>query len=310
MPTYKRNTETQDVYARVTTQIVEAIESGAELGNWRMPWHTSGRFAFSPINIASKKPYRGVNTLCLWAAAAAKGYDRAEWGTYQQWQERGGQVRKGEHATTVVFWKFADNRKGDEDDDDPPAAGGGSRLLFVRGYAVFNIAQVDGYTPKPDKTTERPELERIQGAEAFFDGVPAKVTHYGNSAFYSRATDSITLPPFAAFKTAVDYYSTRAHETGHWTGAESRCDRIKLMGKRFGDSAYAAEELIAELSAAFLCAHLGIESAPRPDHAQYIQSWLKVLKADKRAIFTAASKAQQASDFIITAAEKTQSAAA
>src|SRR2546427_5262339 len=114
-----------------------------------MPWHTSGKFAFSPINVTSRKPYRGINTLCLWAAAQAKGYDSGEWGTYKQWQERGAQVRKGEKATLVVFWKFA-NRADDSDDADDTMATSGSRLLFTRGYSVFNAAQVDGYTPKAE----------------------------------------------------------------------------------------------------------------------------------------------------------------
>jgi antirestriction protein ArdC len=100
-------TDKRDVYARVTDQIVTAIEHG--VGTWRMPWRTSGRFAFSPINVSSRKPYRGINTVCLWAAAHARGYERGEWATYQQWLERGAQVRKGERATTVVFWKFANS---------------------------------------------------------------------------------------------------------------------------------------------------------------------------------------------------------
>src|SRR5580765_6631180 len=139
-------TEKRDVYARVTTQIIEAIEQG--VGNWRMPWHTSGRFAFSPINVISKKPYRGINTVCLWASAQSKGYESGEWGTYQQWQERGGQVRKGEKATLIVFWKFANsgNRADDPNEADDSSHATGSRLLFTKGYSVFNAAQVDGYT--------------------------------------------------------------------------------------------------------------------------------------------------------------------
>jgi antirestriction protein ArdC len=284
-------TEKQDVYARVTSQIVNAIEQG--VSNWRMPWHTSGKFAFSPINVTSKKPYRGINTVCLWAAAQAKAYERGEWGTYQQWHERGAQVRKGEKATLVVFWKFANNAAETDDGDDTPKSG--SRLLFTRGYSVFNAAQVDGYEPKPDADT--PIEQRIESAEQFFHSINARVAHQGNRAFYSPADDAITLPPFAAFFTPTDYYSTRAHETGHWTAKADRCNRE--LGKRFGDSAYSVEELVAELTAAFTLAHLGLSSEPRPDHAAYIDSWLKVLKADKRAIFTAASKAQQAADYMI-----------
>jgi antirestriction protein ArdC len=285
-------TEKPDVYRKVTDAIVNAIEKG--VSNWRMPWHTSGKFAFSPINVASKKPYRGINTLCLWAAAQQRGYERGEWGTYQQWQERGAQVRKGETSTTVVFWKFANtSAETQEGGEEHPASS--SRLLFTRGYSVFNAAQVDGYAPKFDAGT--PTEERIESAEAFFGRVPARVLHQGNRAFYSPSDDTITLPPFAAFITPLDYYSTRAHETGHWTSMAARCNRE--LGKRFGDNAYSMEELVAELTAAFTMAHLGLSTEPRPDHAQYIASWLKVLKADRRAIFTAASKAQQAADYII-----------
>ena len=286
-------TEKRDVYARVTDQIVTAIEQG--LGNWRMPWHTSGRFAFSPINIISKKPYRGINTVCLWAAAQAKGYERGEWATYQQWLERGAQVRKGEKATLVVFWKFAHDKSESQDGGNDSTPTNGSHLLFTRGYSVFNAAQVDGYTPKADPEPDTPS--RIEQADAFFASIAADLRHGGNQAFYAPMSDHIQMPPYAAFADSIAYYSTLAHEHTHWTAPASRCDR--QLGKRFGDAAYAAEELIAELGAAFVCAQLGLSTAPREDHAQYIQSWLRVLKADKRAIFTAASKAQQACDWLM-----------
>src|ERR1700730_7952301 len=291
-------TDKRDVYKHVTAQIITAIDQG--VGNWRMPWHTSGQFAFSPINVASKKPYRGINTVCLWAAAQAKGYERGEWATYQQWQDKGGQVRKGEKATTVVFWKFANSSTESQDDGEQQHANT-SRLLFTRGYSVFNAAQVDGYTPKAD--TDSPMPERIAHAEAFFQAIRAYVQNGGNRAYYAPDSDHIQMPPFQAFKESVAYYSTLAHEHTHWTAPTSRCDR--QLGKRFGDNTYAGEELIAELGAAFTCAHLGLSTEPREDHAQYINSWLKVLKADKRAIFTAASKAQQAADFMIERAEST-----
>ena len=161
-------TEKRDVYERVTSQIVNAIEQG--VSSWRMPWHTSGKFAFSPTNVTSQKPYRGINTVCLWAASQAKGYERGEWGTYQQWQERGAQVRKGEKATLVVFWKFANNAAETDDGEDTPKSG--SRLLFTRAYSVFNAAQVDGYTPKVD--AETPIEQRIESAEQFFARITAR----------------------------------------------------------------------------------------------------------------------------------------
>jgi antirestriction protein ArdC len=284
-------TEKRDVYARVTDQIITAIENG--VGSWRLPWHTSGKFAFSPINVQSKKSYRGINTVCLWAAAQSKGYERGEWGTYAQWQERGAQVRKGERATLIVFWKFAHDSA--ETDDGESSTARGSHLLFTRGYSVFNAAQVDGYTPKGDPEQDAPA--RIAHAEEFFHAIGADLRHGGNQAYYAPISDHVQMPPYAAFCDAVSYYSTLAHEHTHWTANAARCDR--QLGKRFGDNAYAAEELIAELGAAFTCAHLGLSTEPREDHAQYIQSWLKVLKADNKAIFTAASKAQQACDWMI-----------
>ena len=251
-------TDKRDVYASVTAQIINAIEQG--VGNWRMPWHTSGRYAFSPINTTSKKPYRGINTVCLWAAAEAKGYESGEWGTYKQWQERGAQVRKGEKSTTVVFWKFANNAQESQDDGDEHP-GSGSRLLFTRGYSVFNAAQVDGYAPKPEPEQTIPE--RIARADGFFQGIGADLKHGGNRAYYEPVSDHIQMPPLAAFFESVAYYSTLAHETTHWTAKAERCDR--QLGKRFGDNAYAAEELIAELGAAFVCAHLGLSTEPREE---------------------------------------------
>ena len=232
--------EKRDVYARVTDQIINAIEQG--VGNWRMPWHTSGRFAFSPINVTSHKAYRGINTLCLWTAAQTKGYESGEWGTYKQWQERGAQVRKGEKATTVVFWKFANDAAESQDDGaEQPATS--SRLIFTRGYSVFNAGQVDGYTPKAEPALPMPE--RIERADTFFHAIGANVRHGGNRAYYAPDSDHIQMPLFGAFVENVAYYSTLAHEHTHWTAKASRCDR--QLGKRFGDHAYAAEELIGEL---------------------------------------------------------------
>jgi antirestriction protein ArdC len=179
--------------------------------------------------------------------------------------------------------------------ENPPSQDHG---CCTRGYSVFNAAQVDDYTPKAD--AEIPMPERTAHADAFFTSIGATVRHGGNRAFYSSTSDHIQMPPFQAFTENVSYYSTLAHEHTHWTAPTSRCDR--QLGKRFGDNAYAAEELIAELGAAFTCAHLGLSTEPREDHAQYINSWLRVLKADSRAIFTAASKAQHATDWLIARA--------
>ena len=164
----------------------------------------------------------------------------------------------------------------------------------TRGYSVFNAAQVDGYaTPA---LPVLPEAERIDRAEAFFAALGADIRHGGSRACYVPSLDQIRMPLFAAFRDPVAYYATLAHEATHLTGHASRCNR-HLRG-RFGEEAYAAEELIAELGAAFVCADLALAPEPRPDHAAYVASWLRVLRGDKRAIFTAAAKAQQAADWM------------
>jgi antirestriction protein ArdC len=281
-------TEREDIYTRVTNRIIEAMEAGAKGG--RMPWHVTDAEHFSPVNAVSRKPYRGVNVLSLWAAAEEHGYPTGLWATYKQWGELGAQVRRGEKSSLVVFWSVTEGDDSTEQESD----GKGERRFFARGYSVFNAAQVDGYTPP--EMPKLPEAERIETAERFFQALRADLRHGGNRAFYSKGTDHIQLPPFEAFRDGVAYYAVLAHEATHWTGAKDRLDRD--MTGRFGSDAYAAEELVAELGAAFLSAGLGLTVEPRADHAGYIASWLKVLKDDKRAIFTAASKAQQAVDWM------------
>lgn len=283
--------EKSDIFDRVTNLIVEAIEAGA--GEFRLPWHVTGRPHFRPVNAGRNRPYRGVNVLALWAAAEARGYDTGVWATYHQWQELGAQVRKGEKSTPVVLWKVTDRGPTSEADDDTATAGG----MFAVGYAVFNAAQVEGYhPPAPEPLTPG---ERVAEAEAFFAGVGADVRQEGEAAYYESASDIVRIPPFAAFREPAGYYSVLGHELTHWTGAAHRLNRT--LATRFGSEAYAMEELVAELGAAFLCSALGLSNEPRPDHAAYLASWLRVLQQDKRAIFTAASKAQQAVDFLTAA---------
>jgi antirestriction protein ArdC len=165
---------------------------------------------------------------------------------------------------------------------------------MARDYSVFNAKQVDGYTPTPKPYQSR--SDRIDRAEQFVRDVGIEVTPGANQPFYSPVSDSIHMPPFEVFKEALYYYSILSHEGIHWSGAKHRLNR-DLSG-RFGSNAYAVEELVAELGAAFLCAELRLPTDPRRDHAPYIASWLKVLKSDKRAIFTAAAKAQEAVDWM------------
>jgi antirestriction protein ArdC len=276
-----------DIYQKVTDQIIAAIEKGA--GRWEMPWNQNSGM---PLNVQSGKFYRGVNVPVLWATAQAKGYEDPIWGTYKQWQEKDAQVKKGEKSAMVVFWKFFDNAKGDETEAEPDDKSG--RRAMARAYPVFNCSQVDGYTPiRPEPL---PIAQRIDNAEEFFRQVGADVRHGGPKAFYSPSTDHIQMPPWEAFKDAEAYYATSGHEHGHWTGGEKRLAR-DLKG-RFGSDAYAMEELAAEMAAAFLCADLGLAVNPRPEHAAYIDSWLRVLRGDKRAIFTAAGQAQRSTDYL------------
>ena len=282
----------EDVYSRVTSRIVADLEQGAR--PWLKPWnaeHTAGRIS-RPLR-ANGKPYRGMNVLLLWSEAVDKGYNAPIWMTYKQAQELGAQVKKGEHGSLVVYAdRFTKTETGDQGQEIE------REIPFLKGYTVFNVEQIEGlpshYTAQP--ANPLPCLARIEAAERFFAATGASIRHGGNRAFYAPARDFVQMPPFESFKDAESYSAILAHELTHWTGHASRCNRE--VGKRFGDQAYAFEELVAELGAAFVCADLGITPEPREDHAAYLAHWLEVLKQDKRAIFSAASHAQRAADHL------------
>jgi antirestriction protein ArdC len=281
-----------DVYEAITNRVIAAIEEGA--GEWQMPWHRSG--VRRPLNAHTKKPYRGVNVVALWAAADAHGYGSGIWATYKQWRELEAQVRKGERASLIVFWKELEREVEDEETGERQR----KKTLFARASWVFNADQVDGWAPPA--APGRNLVEAIEQAEAFTAAAGADVRYGGDRAYYRRSDDHVQMPERERFTGSATstptetYYATLLHELTHWTGHESRLDR-DLSG-RFGNEAYAMEELVAELGAAFLCADLSITNTPRPDHAAYIANWLEVLKRDKRAIFTAARKAAQATDYL------------
>lgn len=278
-----------DVYARITADIAAAIEAGA--GAWRMPWHHDGAADSRPINAASKRPYRGVNILALWVTAAGRNYASGLWGTLRQWNALGARVGKGERATTVVLWKEA-RQRADNDRDD--CEDGQPRRLFARAFSVFNVAQVSGYQAEPIALLA--QSERIARADAFIAALGIPIVYGGEGAYYRPSADTVHLPPFERFVDAVSAAGVAIHECAHATGAPHRLGR-DLSG-RFGSHAYAMEEAVAELAASFILADLGLAHRPRPDHAAYLASWLKVLNEDPRAIFTAASKAQQAADWM------------
>jgi antirestriction protein ArdC len=283
-----------DVYQKITDQIVSELEKGVR--PWFKPWnaeHAAGRIT-RPLR-GNGVPYQGINVLMLWSAAMAKGYVAPIWMTFKQALDLGAHVRKGEEGSLVVY---ADKIVRTETD---AATGEEAKraIPFMKGYTVFSVEQIDGlpehYYGKPAPRTET--VQRIERAEAFFAATGATVRHGGTMALYSVTHDHVQMPPIEAFRDAESYYATLAHETTHWTRHPSRLDR-EFGRKRFGDEGYAMEELVAELGSAFLSADLDLSPEVRDDHAAYIASWIKVLKDDKRAIFSAASQAQRAADFL------------
>lgn len=287
-------TKRTDVYTRVTSSIIEQLERGAR--PWLKPWnaeHAAGRIT-RPLR-HNGTPYKGINILMLWASAEEQGFANPFWVTFQQAKALGGFVKKGEHGSPVVyansFKKTETTDVGEEIEQEIP---------FLKEYTVFNAAQVEGlpgYFYELAKAIETKPLARIEQAERFFARTKAEIRYGGNRAYYAIEADYVRLPPFETFRDAESHAATLAHELTHWTRHASRLNR-DLGRKRWGDAGYAMEELVAELGSAFLCADLCITPEVREDHASYIASWLEILKGDKRAVFSAASLASQAVDFL------------
>jgi antirestriction protein ArdC len=280
-----------DIYAEITNKIVCELERG--MRPWTQPWSASnavGRVT-RPLR-HNGEPYSGMNVLLLWSEGLARGYRSPTWMTFKQALELGAAVRKGEAGATVIyasrFTKTETDAKGSEVERDIP---------FLKAYTVFNVAQIDGLADRhyDQAPSHHDPIAHIEHADRFFQNTNAIIRHGGKQAYYSPAGDFIQMPPFEAFKDAASYVATLSHESCHWTAAPGRVGRdLSRYGK--DRSERAREELIAELGSCFLCADLGIapELQPRPDHASYLQSWLKVLANDKRAIFQAAAHAQRA----------------
>lgn len=283
----------QDIYARVTNKIIADLEKGNL--TWVKPWKSddlTGSVA-RPLR-SDGTPYQGINVLILWGTAIEKGYRCPAWMTYKRAQDLGGQVNKGEKGTTIVYANKV--TKSEVDDDGKEMV---STIPFLKGFTVFNVEQISGLADKFYEAS--PYIEdaknRLESVDRFIADTKAVIQHGGSKAFYSPTHDMIQMPTPQSFRDMESYYATLAHEITHWTGHHSRLDR-KFDQKRFGNCAYAMEELVAEIGSAFLCADLGITPEIREDHAAYIQSWLTVLKKDNRAIFTAASRAQCAVDYL------------
>jgi len=274
----------QDIHQVITDRILEAMEQARATG--RRLWDSQPSL---PLNLSSGKPYQGINTLILWAAGLRSGYTSPYWLTYKQAADMGGQVRKGEASELCVFYKPWEKEEATGQGETEITKG-----AVLKSFRVFNLDQIDGITP-PAKE-ERPAFTAIEEAERIMAASPAPIHIGGTQAFYRPGTDTIHLPAREAFINPEAFYSTGMHEICHSTGHKSRLDRD--FSGRFGTEAYAFEELIAELGSAFLNADLGIIGSTLQDHADYLASWVKILKNDKKAILTAAAQAAKAQAFI------------
>lgn len=282
-----------DLYQRITDRIVQALEQGAP--PWVSPWHDHTSI---PSNLSTGKPYRGINVLLLYLEAMDRGYSDSRWLTLKQANELGGKVTKGEHGTPIIFFRLqeideqAPGSMGDTHGfDDPPPR---KVIPMLKTYTVFNASQIE-FLPERFQLGQKPAWQPIGEAEELLYLSGATIRHGGNRAFYSPTDDYIQMPPPTWFPEVERYYGVVLHELSHWTGHPSRLNRV--LGRRHGIDAYAFEELVAEMGAAFLCAFCGLPT--RLEHASYIDHWLDALKRDKRLIFVAAGMAQKAADFVI-----------
>jgi len=281
-----------NLYSEVTDSIIRELEQGAV--PWVKPWSTNSAPLGMPRSAASRKFYSGINVLILWDAVLKRGYASQEWLTFRQALTLGGHVRRGEKGTTICH---ADSFVPKAERERAAQTGEAANVVpFLKRFVVFNVEQCEGLPahivakPKPV-----PPSESNAEAEALIGATGARLVQGGGEAFYHQGEDFIRLPYRETFLTPAYYYCTALHELGHWTAHPSRLNRD--LQHRFGSSAYAREELIAELTSAFLCAHLSI--APQIRHAGYVANWLQILKEDSRAIFHAASQAGKATDFLL-----------
>ena len=307
------------VYEVITARLVEQLEAGA--APWNKPWAAGAGAEALPRNLISGKPYRGINTWLLMAA----GYARPWFLTFNQARELGGTVRKGEHGLPVVFWKLDAGKakgkgkaEGKAEGEDTTGAADGTRFngrrVMCRYYTVFNVDQCEGLRVQPAAPVDAPSAPKfnpIDAAEGIVNGWTARpeIRHGGGVACYTPFFDTVRMPAPESFTSTEFYYSTLFHELGHSTGHEKRLARPGVVEcKGFGSAVYSREELVAEMTAAYLCGLSGISNAQTEQNsAAYLQSWIKVLKGDARLALVAAGQAQKAADLILgTAAPSAQ----
>lgn len=277
----------------ITDAIIARLEAGTR--PWRKPWAGSG--PQRPLRYCGT-PYRGGNIFWLWLVADMLGYSSPYWMTYRQSRLLGGQVRKGEKSTIAIFYKSYGKEVADPDTGEETT----QTRRVLKSYPIFNADQIDGlpdrFHPTPAATPKPIDADRLAEITAFFERIPATTRHGGDEAFYDPVGDYIQLPPPDAFIDADHYGATRAHECVHWSGGERRLNRA--FGDRFGDEKYAAEELVAELASAILGSELGLPVDHLDDHASYIAHWLRILKADPKALLSIASKADEAAHYLLS----------
>jgi len=286
------NAKVQSLHDNVTNRIIEQLEQGCF--PWVQPWASSGGTPLGlPQNAATGRIYSGINILLLWSAAIEQGRPSQRWLTFKQALTLGGAVRKGEKGTMVVY---ADTFVPKAELEKVAASGEDARRIgFLKRFTVFHVEQCDGLPADPDAALPPGRTEPLPHVEAVIAATGADIRIGGDMAFYSPSHDFIQVPPQEAYFEPINWFRTKLHELGHWTGHPSRLNR-DFSGKRGGE-AYAREELVAELGSAFLCAELGV--APTVRHADYLGAWLEVLKSDNRAIFQAASLASKAANFVM-----------
>ncbi|GKK81412.1 MULTISPECIES: ArdC family protein [Enterobacterales] len=273
-----------DIYQTVTHSIISALETGVK--PWSCPWQRVPGMSGLPSNYATGAAYSGMNIMLLWCSASKQGFSDSRWMTYKQAKAEGGQVRKGEHGTTAIFYTTLEKENDDGETDYIP---------MLKTFTVFNVEQIDGLPLSDEAVCPAETFEPLPRAEALFRNSGATIIEKGQNAFFAPSTDEIRLPERCLFIDAANFYATGLHELIHWSGAKSRLNR-EMKGK-FGSEGYAFEELIAELGSAFLMADLGIVGEVQ--HESYIASWLKALKNDKRYIFKAASAASKAHRYLV-----------
>lgn len=276
-----------DMRQEITNALIAMIEEGRATQSQPL-WDCAVKFGL-PVNYASKRPYTGINVSLLWIAAAKRGCARNEWLTFKQAQELKATVRKGAKGVMCVFFKMVPKKDGGESGEEVMAP-------MMKPFWLFNVADIDGL-PEEVNAEQQPGFAPIEAAERILKASGAGITHGGSRAFYHTKLDRIFMPDRDRFAKAQNYYAVGLHELTHWSGHPSRLERD--FSGSFGSDSYAFEELVAELGSAYLVAHLGLQDATLESHASYLDSWLRVLKSDKNAIFAASRQANAAYQFIL-----------